>query len=81
MQSKDTTEPAAAPARTVLTLKSRPKPADCWINWRVGGPRPKRKHASLDDALAERARLSQLHPDERFETYKCVFVSSQQVRP
>lgn len=80
MQSNHTTEPAGVPARTVLTLKSRPTPQDFWINWRVGGPRPKRKHASLHDALTERSRLSQLQPGERFDTYQCSFVSSQQVR-
>jgi hypothetical protein len=81
MQSEHTTAATDAPPRPVLKLKTRPAPADTWVTWRVGGPRPKQRHASLADALAERDRLAHLHPGERFETFQCVFVSAQQVRP
>lgn len=79
MSSENKDTPASADRlvpRPVLKLKPR---QDFWINWRAGGSRPKKRHASLDDALAERTRLMQLHPGDRFETFQCTFVSSPRV--
>jgi hypothetical protein len=71
MQSKHTTN------RPVLKLKPRTRipparGATCfWINWRSDGYRPKKRHATLESALAERDRLRLLIPDATFRTFEC----------
>lgn len=71
MQSKHTQN------RPVLKLKPRTRipPARgatvFWINWRSDGYRPKKRHATLESALAEKERLRALIPDANFHTFEC----------
>lgn len=75
MQSQHTT------TRPVLKLKPRARIAPAsgatcfWINWRSDGYRPKKRHATLESALAEKARLCALIPDATFRTFECREVS------
>lgn len=76
---------AGTPRRPTLTLKSRPNPAPItptslpfnapathfWINWRVGGYRPKKRHSTLERAVAERDRLRTVHQGSVIHTFEC----------
>ena len=67
MNTKPSPGSTATPARPTLALKSKPplaseSPAETYVCWRVGGSRPKRKHTSLQSALAERTRILKMHP-------------------
>lgn len=42
-----------------------------WINWRVDGHRPKRRHSTLERALAERDRLRAAYPGADIHTFEC----------
>jgi hypothetical protein len=56
----------------------RPRRA-CWIVWKDGGSRPRRRHDSLTDALAEATRVAALHPGAVLRTYECKLVNIKQV--
>jgi Uncharacterized protein conserved in bacteria (DUF2188) len=65
------------------TLKLRPGTTprarrNCWIVWKDGGSRPRRRHDSLTDALAEATRLAALHPGAVLRTYRCELVNIKQ---
>lgn len=88
MPTKHTTEPAGATTRRP-TLKLKPAPATrarlpagtptvpFWINWRRDAYRPKKRHATLESALAERERLRALFPDAAINTFECQLVEPQ----
>jgi hypothetical protein len=71
----DTTQKRATaqlPARATLKPPMRPAPGQTFVNWRVGGSRPKRKHSTLQAALAERKRILSLHPDAIVIVYELI---------
>jgi hypothetical protein len=45
-----------------------------WINWRVDGQRPKKRHSTLERALAELERLRGVHPGADIHTFECRLV-------
>jgi hypothetical protein len=59
------------PARPTLRLKPSGR---IFICWRVGGSRPKVRHTSLAEALAERERVQKLHPDSIVECFELISV-------
>lgn len=42
-----------------------------WINWRVDGQRPKKRHSTLERALVERDRLRAAYPGADIHTFEC----------
>lgn len=50
--------------------------AEAFCNWKLGGRRPSHRFASVEEALAERARLQALEPRATFFTYKLTLVES-----
>jgi hypothetical protein len=72
-----------APGRPLITSTSSTTPESLpldsgpfWFCWRTTGPRPKRRHASLESALAERARLKEQDPRARFLVFR-----AEEVKP
>jgi hypothetical protein len=65
---------AQLPARSTPKPPVRPAPPQTFVNWRVGGSRPKRKHSTLQSALAERKRLLTLQPDAVVIVYELIAV-------
>jgi hypothetical protein len=47
-----------------------PQPGYFYFNWRVGGARPKKRHATAAVALAEADRLRALCPGATVHTYE-----------
>jgi hypothetical protein len=61
--------PQSNPARKPPALRP---PQQTFVNWRVNGSRPKRKHSTLQSALAERKRLLALKPDAVIIVYELI---------
>jgi hypothetical protein len=69
--------PRTVQAHTRPTLAANParfESPQTFICWRVNGSRPKRKHASLPSALAERTRLLAIHPGATIIVYELIAV-------
>ncbi len=69
--------PSKTPPRKPPTLRP---PSQTFINWRVGGSRPKRKHSTLQAALAERKRILTLNPDAVVIVYELIAVYGKSPR-
>jgi hypothetical protein len=63
--------PSKTPPRKPPTMRPPPQTFICW---RVGGSRPKRKHSTLQSALAERKRILTLRPDAVVLVYELICV-------
>lgn len=52
------------------TIRLKKQPAGRFVNWRVGGSRPTRQHATATAARIEAKRLAAKHPGATFHTFE-----------
>lgn len=69
-------KPHSVNLRPKLSLRPKVEPPPVpdeqfWILWNPLNRRPAKRHATLDLALAERARLKEVNPDAEYWMYEC----------
>ncbi len=57
-----------------------PRPMDhFFINWRAEGYRPKKRHSTMERALAERDRLRAAYPGSVVQTFECQLIQPDEM--